>query len=295
MIASHLMLKAARAPDAMLRLIALANTLFFASFVLAILFAASTQAKAQDIACTGMDMTKTMSATAMAEAKAEAAKTLNGDHRLWKVEKDGLRPSYLFGTMHMTDPRVTELTPEARAAFDSSSAIVIETTDVLDEMKAAKALLTRPDLMMFTDNTTLTSLVPPEKLDEFKAGLDKRGLPLVTINKMKPWMLLGILAVPACELKRKQSGVSILDVKIAEDAKIAGKDVGGLETMFEQLDAMAKVPMDFHIKGMIETVALGDQVDDVMETMLTLYTQGEIALIMPVLKQIQPEGAEAQE
>ncbi|MGL4489412.1 MAG: TraB/GumN family protein, partial [Rhizobiaceae bacterium] len=38
-----------------------------------------------------------------------------------------------------------------------------------------------------------------------------------------------------------------------------------------------------------------DQVDDVMETMLTLYTQGEIALIMPVLKQIQPEGAEAQE
>ena len=45
----------------------------------------------------------------------------------------GQRPSYLFGTMHMTDPRVTALTPTAQKAFDGAGTVVIETTEVLDQ------------------------------------------------------------------------------------------------------------------------------------------------------------------
>ena len=54
---------------------------------------------------------------AIAAIRAKAAKVPNGKGLLWKIEKDG-RSSYLFGTMHMTDPRVTTLTPAARKAFD---------------------------------------------------------------------------------------------------------------------------------------------------------------------------------
>jgi uncharacterized protein YbaP (TraB family) len=48
----------------------------------------------------------------------------------------GLEPSYLFGTMHMTDPRVTALTPRRRRP-STLSTVVIETTDVLDQAKMA--------------------------------------------------------------------------------------------------------------------------------------------------------------
>ena len=53
----------------------------------------------------------------IAAIRAEAAKVPNGKGLLWKIEKDG-RVSFLFGTMHMTDQRVTSLTPAAREAFD---------------------------------------------------------------------------------------------------------------------------------------------------------------------------------
>ena len=278
--------------DRVLRAVAWINTLFFISFLM-VMALAGTKARAEDIVCTGQDLTTSLPASAMTAARAEAAKIPNGEHRLWKIEKNGVAPSFLFGTMHMTDPRVIDLTPEARKAYDGASTVIIETTDVLDEKKSAAALLSRPDLMMFTDQTTLTSLIPADKLKEVEDGLKARGLPLITVNKMKPWMILGVLALPACELKRKAAGAPFLDIKLAKDAENVGKEIAGLESMIEQLDAMAKVPMDFHIQGMIETVALGDKIDDVMETMLSLYTKGQIALIMPVLKQLQPEGSMA--
>ena len=278
-----------RAPDMALRFCALVNTLFFASFLL-VLTVAMGQARAEDLVCGGKDLRQTLAADKLKAAQTDAEATLNGDYRLWKIEKPGVEPSYLFGTMHMTDPRVIDLTPEARKAYEGSSEVIIETTDVLDEKISTAALLARPDLMMFTDATTLSSLVKPEQLAVLEDGLRKRGMPLVTVNKMKPWMIAGVLAMPACELKRKSDGAPFLDIKLAEDAKASGKPIDGLETMIEQLDSMAALPMDQHIESLVETAALGDEINDVMETMILLYTEGKIAWITPLLKQVAPAG-----
>ncbi len=290
MIASHLMLKLSRAPDAALRLLALINTLFFASFLAALLFAA-TQAKAQEVTCTGQNLMETLGGDVIAKVNAEAAKTINGEARLWKIEKAGAKPSWLFGTMHISDPRVVTLTPEAKAAYDGADTVVIETTEVLDKNKAATALLARPDLMMFTDATTITSLVDPKDLPALEKSLAERGMPLAAINKMKPWMISGVLAVPACETKRIQGGAQLLDIKLGTEAQAAGKKIGGLETIIEQFDAMASLPMKSHIDGLVEAASLGDLSDDVLETMVDLYTKGQIAKIMPLIKDVAPESA----
>ena len=88
---------------------------------------------------------------------------------------------------------------------------------------------------------------------------------------MKPWMLSAMVALPACELARKAGGAPVLDVKLAEDAKAAGKTLEGLETVADQLRAMASLPMDFHMQGPVDTLKLGDRIDDVIETMIVLY------------------------
>ena len=161
MISIFAMLNVFRRPDSALRFMALVNSLFFASF-LAVLLLASSKANAQDIVCTGENLVAAMlkdDPAGYAKLEAEAAANLNSEARLWKIEKDGLKPSYLFGTMHMTDPRVIDLTPEARTAFDGAGTVVIESTDILDEKKAAMAMLSQPGMIMFTDQTTLTSLL----------------------------------------------------------------------------------------------------------------------------------------
>lgn len=273
-----------------LKLIAAANLLFLLSFLAVLLFATG-KARAEIPVCEGRDMLAALDESdpaLLAEIRAQAAETPNGKGLLWKIEKDGVPPSWLFGTMHMTDPRVTELPPAARSAFDSSKTVVIETTDVLDQKAMLATLMAEPELMMFTDSTTLDSLLSPEDAAAVEEGLKARGIPPASVAKMKPWMLSAMIALPACELARKNAGAPVLDMKLAKDAQSAGKEIAGLETARSQLAAMASLPMEFHLKGLTETLKLGDRIEDLIETMIVLYTRGEVGMIWPLFSAVLP-------
>jgi len=253
------------------------------------------RAQAEDVAaCDGVSLVEQLAATApdkLAAARSEAAGTENGKGLLWKIEKDGTAPSWLFGTMHITDPRVTRLPDAAQAAFDAAGTVVIETIEILDPAKAQAALLAKPELTMFTDGSKLTSFLNADETRLVETELSRRGIPLALVSQMKPWMIAGMVALPACELARKAGGVEFLDIKIANTAKQAGKQLLGLESIGEQMAAMADLPMEFHIRGLVETIRLADLMPDIMATMTELYLEGEIALIMPVVLAAGPDGS----
>jgi len=277
-----------------LRLMAAINVLFLVSFLIVLAFA-SARARAEAPVCSGKDMMTALAGenpALLATIEQEASATLNGKGLLWKVETAGAAPSYLFGTMHMTDPRVTALTPSARQAFDGAGTIVIETTEILNQTEMMATLARNPDLMMFTDGTTLMSLLSPGDQKALEAGLAERGIMLASVAKMKPWMLSALVALPACELSRKAAGAPVLDIKLAEDAKADGKKLEGLETITDQLNAMASLPMEFHLKGLIDTLKLGDRIDDVVETMIVLYTQGDTGTFWPLFRAVLPGDEE---
>ncbi len=272
--------------------IAALNMLFLISFIV-VTWLAIGKAHAEAPACKGSDMLAALQKSDPAlleKIKAEAAQTVNGQGLLWKLEKPGEKPSFLFGTMHMTDPRVTSLTPAAQRAFDAADTVVIETTEVIDQAKMMAAIMKEPDLTMFTDGTTLTSLLSPEDAATVDKALEARGIPPASVAKMKPWMLSAVVALPACELARKAQGAPVLDIKLAKDAEASGKTLEGLETVEDQLRAMASLPLDFHMKGLVETLKLGDRMDDVTETMIELYQKGEIGMFWPLFRAVLPSG-----
>lgn len=268
--------------------------LLIALFAAALL--ATTGAGAAEVACTGRnllaDMQRSEPAT-LAALRAEADKTVNGHGLLWRIEKPGIPASFLFGTMHMADPRVTSLSPAAQAAFDGAETLVIETTDVLDQNKMTAALFAKPGLMMFTDGSTLADHLSPEDEAVLQKGLEARGIPLGTVAKMKPWLLASVVSLPACELARKAAGVSVLDVKLAQEAEKAGKSVEGLETAIGQMEAMASLPLDFQVRGLVDTLKLGSRLDDVIETMIVIYETGETGLFWPLVHAEMPDGTGA--
>lgn len=223
-----------------------------------------------------------------AKVLAEAAKIPNGEAIFWRIDKPGLKPSYLLGTMHVTDPRVTALPEAARAPFAAAAGLIIESADILDEQKTAAALLGRPDLTMIADGKTIADLIGKEEAASLEESLKGRGIPLVAVARMQPWLISSFVALPACEAARKQSGQAFLDKKLALETKASGRPVYGLETMIEQLSAMAELPAEIHIKGLMETLALGDRMEDVFETMTDLYLQGKTGEIMPMLKAAIP-------
>jgi hypothetical protein len=74
-----------------------------------------------------------------------------GQGLLWKIERDSierdsLAPSYLFGTIHVTDERVLNLPAEVTQAFDGARSATFEVimTDAL-RMDLAKAMIAPPD------------------------------------------------------------------------------------------------------------------------------------------------------
>ncbi len=256
-----------------------------------VLFAVSPARAGEPPVCTGENLLPELQRTdpaAYEKILAEAARTPNGKGIFWKIEKAGVSPSYLLGTMHVTDPRVLTMPEAARRAAADASTIVIESDEILDEKKAAAAMLMHPELTMFTDGSTIRDRLSAEDAEKLEKGLKTRGLALAAVARMKPWILSSFVALPACELARKAAGASFLDKQIAEDAIKAGKKVAGLETLVEQLQAMADLPVEFHLQALIETLELGDRMDDVIETMTALYIAGDIGMTMPTLEAVAP-------
>ena len=122
-----------RAAAVSLKLLVVLNVLFFLSFLAVLLLAGRAHAEAS--ACGGTDMLSALQKSDPATFKkveTEADAVPNSKGLLWKLEKPGEKPSYLFGTMHMTDTRVTTLPAAAQKAYDGAATIIIETTDALD-------------------------------------------------------------------------------------------------------------------------------------------------------------------
>ena len=282
-----------RIADAALRLLAALTTLAFASFTL-ILFAGTWTAQAEAV-CTGDDLLAIMERddpAAYARLLDASAATVNGEAMLWRIETPGGAVSHLYGTMHVTDPRIVELDAAASAAFDASETLVIETTDILDPAAIMATMAEHPELMMFTDATTLSSLLGDADRERIEAAMNERGLSLGAVDKMKPWMIAAMATLPTCELARKSAGAEILDVALATRAKAAGIEIEGLETTAEQLGAMAALPLAFHMRALVETIALGETIDDVIETMVVIHARGEPGLFWPFFEAALPGDAE---
>ncbi len=283
-----------RLQDIGLWLAAAVHVALLASLLL-VLGMLSTAGAGEAAACHGsnlLDELKAGNPAAYQEVLAEGRKVPNGSGIFWKIEKPGLAPSWLLGTMHVTDPRVLKMPDGADAAFDAAGVVVIESDEVLDEKKAMAGILTRPELTMFTDGSSIETLLGKDDLALLEDGLKQRGIPLSAVSRMKPWMLMAFVSQSACEMARKAKATAFLDKRIAMDGVEEGKTVKGLETYAEQLSAMAAIPTEIHMKSLVEAVRLGPRMDDVFETMTQLYVSGEIGVITPLLKRIAPDGSD---
>ncbi|MEX6508306.1 TraB/GumN family protein [Jiella sp. M17.18] len=255
------------------------------------LVAARAEDKPADATCHGKNLVDALRADGkLAGVEAKAKAVPNGAGKLFRIEKDGLPPSYIFGTMHLTDPRVLTLSGPAETAFDKAKTLVIETTDVLDQKKAMAALLLHPEILNLPDGKTLSDYLDAKEKAAVEAALKKRGIPFSTIQTLQPWFTSASFMLPACETERKQSGEPVLDVELAKRAKAAGKPVEGLETAEEQLSALAGIPLKTQADSLVATLQVENRMPDILETMISLYLKGDIAMIMPAIEAAVPNG-----
>lgn len=241
---------------------------------------------AKKTTCSGGSLFKEIQAgdpDAFATILAETQKTKNGDALLWRISKAGIPDSYLFGTVHMTDDRVTKLSKQVEKAINESKVVALEVADT-SPTAVASALSSAPSLMMFDDGRRLDLLVSPEHFSKVKNQLEAARLPSKFARLFKPWVVSMVMAVSECERKRMEGGKPVLDMRIANVARAKSIPVVGLETVQSQLEAAASVPMEEQVAMLRLSLQFADRAEDLRETILQLYLARQLGALLPLQK-----------
>jgi uncharacterized protein YbaP (TraB family) len=233
--------------------------------------------------CRGIDMleeARTQRPELYARIMAQAEATENSGAVLWKVEREGTPASYLFGTVHLTDERVTTLSPAVKSALEDSSTIALEVSD-LTEKATTSVLAKSAPLVMYTDGRRLDRQLSASEYEVVKGIIKRSGMPADLAAQFKPWIITLIMSVSDCERAKVQAGGRVLDMQIAEYGKQHDMQVLGLETIPEQLQSLADVPEGQQLNMLRASLKFADRTDDMMETLVQLYLKRKIAAAMP--------------
>ena len=195
---------------------------------------------------------------------------------LWHAAK-GKTEFYLFGTMHLADPSLAVLPEAVEQAVERSDAVYTEVSmEPADQLKATR-------LMLRKDGETLKDTLPPslyQRSREYLKSINP-ALQIEPFEHMKLWAFSATLQFLEAQLKHPS--LPAIDSVIYQKAKKEGKEVGGIETVEEQLAAMEALSRKEQLLMHEATLDYLEQNREYIEIMLKLYINGDEKALMAYL------------
>ena len=215
------------------------------------------------------------------------APLLYGEGLLWRIDTPGSQPSYLFGTIHLTDPRVTKLPPAVVKAANDADSLTLEL--ILDaETRSTLAAEAR-----LTGDRTLDDILGDELYAEVLAATRAYGLFDGALRGLKPWVVLAVMSAPPEEMMRAAMGNLTVDAKLQQMALDRGIPVHALESVAEQVEVLGSMPEADTIKMLRQAVEFQPQLHAMIEQMIGHYLAVDLAGLQTIL--IEQSAGEDQE
>lgn len=175
---------------------------------------------------------------------------------LWKVSGNGLKkPSYLYGTMHITCD--TLLNKKVEKALKSTEEVYLELSE--EDMKMdEKSMVKMMKYIMMKDGNTISSQISKEDFAKLDSLLrNDLGVPAVFVDKYYPTI---VSLITTYKDEMVDCPYSVEQV-VTNRAKNQGKAIYGLETMDDQMKVMISTPMELQIEELLKYIH-GEQEDD---------------------------------
>lgn len=214
---------------------------------------------------------------------------------LWKVSGKGLeKPSYLYGTVHVGDERAYQFHPNVLPAFE-------EAEGMAGELVFEPAMLFQLMGKIVMKDTTLADLLPKEKYELVHAKLnEKLGFMAPMAERIQPVFVSSLMLEPelGTDTASRAPSREPLDLYFQNEARKADKEVVGLETVQEQLDAFGVISLREQAEMLYQTVAEAEKQDSTqaessVDKMLDLYAAEDIeALYKMTQQEMDTESAE---
>jgi uncharacterized protein YbaP (TraB family) len=194
---------------------------------------------------------------------------------LWRVGSS----AFVFGTIHLDDPRLTPLPVAVEAALDSCDAFIAEVP--LDPATLAGAL----QFILLDDEQTLADDLPESTYVRTARYLAAHDFDIDALSRFDVWMLAATL--PLLDVL---GGVP-LDQTLYTRCAAAGKRVGGLETIAEQLQILDSLdlPEEIHLLELtLDMLEEQGEDDAYVDRLLQLYLAGNAEDLLAFLFEIGP-------
>lgn len=197
---------------------------------------------------------------------APAEQVEHGQGLLWRIVGPGTEPSYLFGTIHLSDPSVTTLAEPVTAAFDESEVLVAELElHPLARTQIAQASLLPADADNVADHAPgVFGLLQQVAWQDY-------GLRREDLLRLKPWALFTLLSRPA-----GASG-KVLDEVLQDRALEGGQQVLGLETAPELIAVLDGITVADQIEILRDTVCNYEELKRQVGELVAYYLDGDLA------------------
>jgi uncharacterized protein len=256
-----------------------------------------TPASAQEIpaACTGKNLLAELQINNPAEAEKvlqETAQIPNQGPLLWKVtSRKSKKPSWLMGTMHVTDTRITTLTPAVEGKIRSARVMVLELKEIANKQQLAMKIKSFTSALNMPPGKTVWDVIPDDQEKAVRANPTIAMMPAAQIEHLQPWVLIQSLSAPFCEQLRQPFKKS-LDEILAHRALDAGVPVLGLEEVAEQVRVMSSVSMTEQVEALIAAASRKTSAEDLYITMVEMYLNRQVSALMPLYARLPEDKNE---
>lgn len=202
---------------------------------------------------------------------------------LWRVSKPGVAPSYIYGTMHVADPRLAELPAPVRRAFGGAGSLVVEY--LADGYERTRFL----EAATFLDHQTLSEKIGQEDFSRALEALKPVGLSAEFVNKLKPWGVLLNLRAPS-------SGESVApDAQLYALALQRRMPLHAMEGVEEQVFVFDEFPMESQVALLKHALAHRAELASMSEQTVQAYLARDLAAIWRIHREFaarHPEVAD---
>lgn len=214
--------------------------------------------------------------TACSNPKNTAATEETTSSLLYAIEGNGLeQPSYLFGTMHVSDSIATRHVSTI-VPYISKSSVFCNEVDVTD-MEPSMELMG----MMFLSDTTLDMLYTENEMSRIRVFIsEKMGPAGMMLLTMKPFWIAAALT----ELEFQSNAEEVLDVQLQQAAEAAGCAIQPLETVESQMKAVDGIPLRDQAEMLLESIDEYDEQKAITEELKECYAKADLDCLNAVYR-----------
>jgi uncharacterized protein YbaP (TraB family) len=185
---------------------------------------------------------------------------------LWRISREGVPPSYVFGTIHVADPRVLDLPDPVSRALARSRHYYAESFQ--GEREAARFF----EAAQFEDGRRLEPLIGAGAYAKVAAMLRERQVPDEVIARLKPWAALANFTVTPEDYEK-----ITLDQKLIGLARGQKLRVLGLEGIEEQISVFERIPLDTQVELLKHALDHRDELAAMIEPTIQAWMKRDLA------------------